>query len=91
MNLLIFRRLDNRARPSNHIVQRRAGRDHRIDSIFLLNFKIDQHRPIIIVLSGDHIYKMNYGKMLQQHVDAGADCTVGTTCDRSETVALRMP
>ena len=29
-------------------------------------------------LSGDHIYKMNYGKMLQQHVDAGADVTVAT-------------
>jgi glucose-1-phosphate adenylyltransferase len=31
-----------------------------------------------IVLSGDHIYKMNYQKMLQQHVDAGADVTVGS-------------
>src|SRR3990170_1867013 len=32
----------------------------------------------VVVLSGDHIYKMNYGKMLQQHVDAGADATVAT-------------
>jgi glucose-1-phosphate adenylyltransferase len=32
----------------------------------------------IIVLSGDHIYKMNYGKMLQQHADAGADASVAT-------------
>ncbi|MBV8094265.1 MAG: glucose-1-phosphate adenylyltransferase [Acetobacteraceae bacterium] len=31
----------------------------------------------IIVLAGDHIYKMDYEKMLQQHVDAKADVTVG--------------
>lgn len=30
------------------------------------------------ILSGDHIYKMNYAKMLQQHVDSGADVTVAT-------------
>src|SRR5437660_1036255 len=29
------------------------------------------------VLAGDHIYKMDYEKMLQQHVDSGADVTVG--------------
>jgi glucose-1-phosphate adenylyltransferase len=31
-----------------------------------------------IILSGDHIYKMDYGKMLQQHVDSAADVTVAT-------------
>jgi glucose-1-phosphate adenylyltransferase len=31
----------------------------------------------IIVLAGDHIYKMNYEVMLQQHVDTGADVTLG--------------
>ena len=31
----------------------------------------------IVVLAGDHIYKMDYGIMLAQHVDAGADVTVG--------------
>jgi len=30
-----------------------------------------------VVLAGDHIYKMDYEKMLQQHVDSGADVTVG--------------
>ncbi|HUO33942.1 MAG TPA: glucose-1-phosphate adenylyltransferase [Candidatus Acidoferrum sp.] len=30
----------------------------------------------VFILSGDHIYKMNYQKMLDQHVDAGADVTV---------------
>lgn len=31
----------------------------------------------IVVLAGDHIYKMDYELMLQQHVDTGADATVG--------------
>jgi glucose-1-phosphate adenylyltransferase len=29
-----------------------------------------------IVLAGDHIYKMDYSNMLQDHVGKGADCTV---------------
>ncbi|HSI41010.1 MAG TPA: glucose-1-phosphate adenylyltransferase [Xanthobacteraceae bacterium] len=32
----------------------------------------------IIILAGDHIYKMDYESMLQQHVDQGADVTVGS-------------
>ncbi len=31
----------------------------------------------IIILAGDHIYKMDYEIMLQQHVDSGADVTIG--------------
>ncbi len=31
----------------------------------------------MVVLAGDHIYKMDYEQMLQQHVDQGADVTVG--------------
>ena len=31
----------------------------------------------IVLLAGDHIYKMDYEQMLQQHVDQGADVTVG--------------
>jgi len=31
----------------------------------------------IVVLAGDHIYKMDYELMLQQHVDQGADVTIG--------------
>jgi glucose-1-phosphate adenylyltransferase len=31
----------------------------------------------IVVLAGDHIYKMDYEVMLRQHVESGADVTVG--------------
>jgi len=37
-----------------------------------------EHSRYVIILSGDHIYKMNYQKMLQQHVDSGGDATVAT-------------
>ena len=32
---------------------------------------------LIVILAGDHIYKMDYGPMLVQHVDQEADVTVG--------------
>jgi glucose-1-phosphate adenylyltransferase len=32
---------------------------------------------LIVILAGDHVYKMDYGPMLVQHVDQGADVTVG--------------
>ena len=39
---------------------------------------IDSYEPTyIVVLAGDHIYKMDYELMLRQHVDSGADVTVG--------------
>ena len=31
----------------------------------------------IVLLAGDHIYKMDYARMLDQHVEQGADVTVG--------------
>ena len=30
----------------------------------------------VLILSGDHIYKMDYDKMLKAHKQAGADCTI---------------
>ena len=38
---------------------------------------IDDYDPeYVLILSGDHIYKMNYNKMLQQHKETGADATI---------------
>jgi glucose-1-phosphate adenylyltransferase len=43
----------------------------------------------IVLLAGDHVYKMDYEKMLQQHVDQGADVTVGCLeVPRMEAVAF---
>jgi len=39
---------------------------------------IRSHRPkYVLVLAGDHIYKMDYGPMIAYHVEKGADITVG--------------
>lgn len=38
---------------------------------------VDDYDPeYVLVLSGDHIYKMDYNKMLQQHKKTGADATI---------------
>lgn len=38
---------------------------------------IEQSNPkYVLILSGDHIYKMNYAKVIMQHVETGADLTV---------------
>jgi len=38
---------------------------------------IDRYSPdYVIVLSGDHIYKMDYNKMLAYHKEKQADCTI---------------
>jgi glucose-1-phosphate adenylyltransferase len=43
----------------------------------------------IVILAGDHIYKMDYELMIQQHVDSGAEVTVGClTVDRPEASAF---
>ncbi|HET8710783.1 MAG TPA: glucose-1-phosphate adenylyltransferase [Spongiibacteraceae bacterium] len=39
---------------------------------------IRSHAPsYVLILAGDHIYKMDYGTMLAAHVEKGADVTVG--------------
>jgi glucose-1-phosphate adenylyltransferase len=35
------------------------------------------HVDFVVILAGDHIYKMDYEVMLREHVDSGADVTVG--------------
>jgi glucose-1-phosphate adenylyltransferase len=49
------------------------------DAVYQNIYSIGSERSTYaIILSGDHIYKMNYRKMLQQHVDSGAHVTVAT-------------
>ena len=41
-----------------------------------INF-IDRYNPeYVLILSGDHIYKMDYSEMLDAHVKNNADCTI---------------
>ena len=57
------------------------------DAVYQNIYSIGSEQPKhVLVLSGDHIYKMNYGLMLEQHNVSGADVTLATIhIDPSET------
>jgi len=49
------------------------------DAVYQHIYSIGSEEPkYVIILSGDHIYKMNYSRMLKQHGDSGAEVTVAT-------------
>lgn len=48
------------------------------DAVFQNLDIIRSHQPeYVLILAGDHIYKMDYGPMLAYHVAKGADLTIG--------------
>ncbi len=48
------------------------------DAVFQNIHLIMEHRPKrVLILSGDHIYRMNYAEMLQAHIHSGAVITIG--------------
>lgn len=58
------------------------------DAVYQNIYSIGAEEPkYIIILSGDHIYKMNYSRMIQQHRDSGADVTLATLPIKPEDVA----
>ncbi len=47
------------------------------DAIFQNIYLLEQERPKhVLILSGDHIYRMDYAAMLRQHVESGAALTI---------------
>jgi glucose-1-phosphate adenylyltransferase len=47
------------------------------DAIYQNTNYIDSYNPeYVLILSGDHIYKMDYSKMLDYHKERGADATI---------------
>ncbi|SLN37988.1 Glucose-1-phosphate adenylyltransferase [Roseivivax jejudonensis] len=43
----------------------------------------------VLILAGDHIYKMDYERMIEHHVESGADVTIGClTVPRNEASAF---
>jgi glucose-1-phosphate adenylyltransferase len=39
---------------------------------------LDDESEFVLILSGDHIYQMDYGDLLNQHVETNADLTIAT-------------
>jgi glucose-1-phosphate adenylyltransferase len=49
------------------------------DAVYQNIYSIGSEQPKhVLILSGDHIYKMDYGKMMAQHKDSAADITLAT-------------
>ena len=49
------------------------------DAVYQNIYSIGSEQPKhVLVLGGDHIYKMDYGKMMKQHQDSAADITLAT-------------
>src|SRR5260370_18957601 len=48
------------------------------EAIYQNIYSIEKADPrYVLILAGDHIYKMDYGEMIRSHLERGADLTVG--------------
>ena len=48
------------------------------DAIYQNIYSIEKEEPrYVLILAGDHIYKMDYGDMIRLHLERGADLTIG--------------
>ncbi len=64
--------------PASQRVSEDAWYSGTADAVFQNIDIVESYSPkYIVVLAGDHIYKMDYEVMLQQHVASGADVTLG--------------
>jgi glucose-1-phosphate adenylyltransferase len=74
--------------PAQQRVAEAAWYAGTADAVFQNLDIIRDHNPeYILLLAGDHIYKMDYGAMIAHHVETGADMTVG--CLEMETERAR--
>jgi len=64
--------------PASQRVSETQWYEGTADAVYQNIDIIESHGPeYLVILAGDHIYKMDYELMLQQHVNQGADVTVG--------------
>ncbi|MBY0392763.1 MAG: glucose-1-phosphate adenylyltransferase [Novosphingobium sp.] len=64
--------------PASQRISEHAWYEGTADAVFQNIDIIASHAPkYMVILAGDHIYKMDYELMLQQHVATGADVTIG--------------
>ena len=64
--------------PASQMISEDSWYKGTADAVYQNIDIIDSYAPkYIVVLAGDHIYKMDYEIMLRQHVDSGADVTLG--------------
>ncbi len=61
------------------------------DAVYQNIYTIEREKPkYVVVLAGDHIYKMDYGKLLETHITNHADLTISTLKVPTGTAARRF-
>ena len=64
--------------PASQRVSETQWYEGTADAVYQNLDIIQDYEPeFMVILAGDHIYKMDYELMLQQHVNDGADVTIG--------------
>jgi glucose-1-phosphate adenylyltransferase len=64
--------------PASQRTSETAWYEGTADAVFQnIDIVADTAPRYMVILAGDHIYKMDYEHMLAQHVESGADVTVG--------------
>ena len=60
------------------------------DAIYQNIYSIEKADPkYVLILAGDHIYKMDYGEMIRSHLERAADLTIGCiTVPRKESTSF---
>src|SRR6202167_4966345 len=48
------------------------------DAVYQNIYTLEKERPeLVLILAGDHIYKMDYSEIVREHIENRADCTIG--------------
>lgn len=64
--------------PAQQRVEETSWYQGTADAVYQNLDIIRDHNPkYVLILAGDHVYKMDYGPMIAYHVESGADMTVG--------------
>ncbi len=64
--------------PASQRTSETAWYEGTADAVYQnIDIVADQAPKYMVILAGDHVYKMDYEYMLQQHCESGADVTVG--------------
>jgi len=58
------------------------------DAVYQNIYAIEKELPrYVLILAGDHIYKMNYRKLADFHIETGADATIGVLREKRREAA----
>jgi len=64
--------------PPQHLIANKWY-EGTADSVYQNIPLLEEHRPeLVMILSGDHVYKMNYRPLIEYHLKKGAELTVAT-------------